>query len=218
MRLMALMAHPDDAEIWCGGTLILNAERGNDVLICILSYTEDSERGLEAEKGAAQMGCSLELLGMEDVGIRDTAESASRLWRSVESFGPDTIITHWIDDMHPDHEATFRLLRRSLLLGYLKKWKDDLQAFPRIFCCDNMGSIGLHGPFKPDQYVDVNPFWQKKIDAINAHRSQPLWYYLDMIDKQCAEHGQASGKKRAEAFLYVPFLGFNDTGPQLGTD
>ena len=40
MRSMAMMAHPDDAEIWCGGRLILQAEKQDVVRICILSYTE----------------------------------------------------------------------------------------------------------------------------------------------------------------------------------
>jgi LmbE family N-acetylglucosaminyl deacetylase len=107
--------------------------------------------------------------------------------------------------MHPDHEATFNLLRRALLIGYLNRYKDDPQTIPRLFCCDNFGSIGLHGPFKPDRYVDVTATWKKKIAAINAHQSQALDYYLSMIEKQCIAHGQASGKQRAEAFPYFPF-------------
>ena len=42
MRLMAVMAHPDDAEIWCGGTLILHADKGDAVRICIFSYEKDN--------------------------------------------------------------------------------------------------------------------------------------------------------------------------------
>jgi len=38
MRLIAVMAHPDDAEIWCGGTLIMHAVKGDEVHICSLSY------------------------------------------------------------------------------------------------------------------------------------------------------------------------------------
>ena len=216
MRLMAVMAHPDDAEIWCGGTLILHAAKGDEVGICILSYSEDSERGQEAKNSAAQMGCRLDLLGMEDAGIKDTVEEASRLWQCIESFIPDTIITHWFDDMHPDHVATFNLLRRALLLGYLNHYKDDPQIIPRLFCCDNIGSMGLHGPFNPDRYVDVTAAWEKKIAAINAHQSQILDYYLSMIEKQCIAHGQASGKQRAEAFLYLPFFGAVDNGSPLG--
>jgi LmbE family N-acetylglucosaminyl deacetylase len=216
MRLMAVVAHPDDAEIWCGGTLILHAEKGDEVRASTPSYTEDSERGREARSGSAQMGCRLELLGMGDVDIRDTAEAAARLWRSIESFLPDKIITDWVDDMHPGHEATFLLERRVLLLGYLTRYKDDPQIIPRIFCCDNIGSIGLHGPFKPDRYVDVTSFRERKIAAISAHRSQPLHYYLDMIEKQCTTHGMASGKQRAEAFLHLPLFGAVDSGPPLG--
>jgi len=33
MRLIAVMAHPDDAEIWCGGTLIMHAVKGDEVHI-----------------------------------------------------------------------------------------------------------------------------------------------------------------------------------------
>ena len=79
-----------------------------------------------------------------------------------------------------------------------------------------MGSIGLHGPFKPDRYVNVTDSWDKKIEAINIHQSQPLWIYLEMIDRQCLAHGRDSGKKRAEAFLYLPLFGFTDNGPALG--
>ena len=147
MRLMAVMAHPDDAEIWCGGTLMLHADRGDDVRICTLSYAEDSQRGLEASESARQMGCQVELLGMQDAGIRDSQEAVDLVWRCMESFQPDTIITHWHDDMHPDHEATFCIVRRALLKSILVKPVEDIQSFPRIFCCDSMGSIGLHGPF-----------------------------------------------------------------------
>jgi len=79
-----------------------------------------------------------------------------------------------------------------------------------------MGSIGLHGPFKPDRYVDVTDSWDKKIAAINIHQSQPLWIFLEMIDKQCSSHGRDSGNKRSEAFLYLPLFGLTDNGPPLG--
>ena len=50
MKLMTVMAHPDDAEIWRGGTLILHAEMGDEVLLCIMSYSENSTRGNEASE------------------------------------------------------------------------------------------------------------------------------------------------------------------------
>lgn len=216
MRLMAIMAHPDDAEIWCGGTLILHAEKGDDVCIRILSYTEDSERGREAQVSAQQLGCKVECFGMEDTCIRDTDEAVIRLSQSIRSFQPDTIITHWHDDMHPDHEATFQIVRRALLQNILVKHVENTRFFPRIFCCDSLSSIGLHGPFKPDRYVDVTDIWDRKLGAINLHQSQPLWFYLDKIDKQCLAHGEKFGVPRAEGFLYLPLFGFHDSGQPLG--
>jgi LmbE family N-acetylglucosaminyl deacetylase len=216
MRLMAVMAHPDDAEIWCGGTLMWHADRGDEVRICTLSYTKDSQRGLEGKESAREMGCQVEFLGMQDTAIRDSEEAVDLVWRCIESFQPDTIITHWHDDMHPDHEATFRLVRRALLQVFLSETPIDIQSISRIFCCDSMGSMGLHGPFKPDRYVDVTDSWDKKMAAIKIHQSQPVRLYLEMIDKQCRFHGRDSGKKRAEGFRYLPLFGITDTGPALG--
>jgi N-acetylglucosamine malate deacetylase 1 len=216
MRLMAVIAHPDDAEIWCGGTLILQAEQGSAVRVCALSYAPGSNRGQEAQQGANQMGCEVEFLGLEDGNIRDTDKIVENLRSSMDSFRPDTIITHWYDDMHPDHEAAFLLVRRSLVRGFLGLSKDEVRGFPRIFCCDTYNSLGLHGPFNPDRFVDISHIWEKKIAAISAHGSQPLGFYLDMIDRQCLSHGKVAGTKRAEGFLYVPMFGRPDEGEPLG--
>jgi len=216
MRLMAVMAHPDDAEIWCGGTLTLHAEKGDTVRICTLSYSEDSTRGMEALEGAKRMGCEVELLGLKDTSIRDSDEAVERLRRSMDSFRPDTIIAHWFDDMHPDHEATFRVLRRAFVCGFLGNSIDDIKAIPRIFCCDTYNSLGLHGPFEPDNFVDITQIWEKKKAAIKAHESQPFSIFMDMNEQQCLSHGRASGTKLAEGFLYLPLFGRPDDGDPLG--
>jgi LmbE family N-acetylglucosaminyl deacetylase len=210
------MAHPDDAEIWCGGSLILHAEMGDAVRICILSYTRESVRGKEALEAAKRMGCEVEFLGLEDMAIRDTDHAVDQLRRSIDSFRPDTIITHWYDDMHPDHEATFRILRRAILRCFWINTMDNIQDYPRIFCCDTYYSLGLHGPFNPNRLVDVTQIWQKKISAINAHESQPHAFFLDMIDRQCLAHGKSAGVKWAEGFLYLPLFGRPDDGTPLG--
>jgi LmbE family N-acetylglucosaminyl deacetylase len=215
MRLIAVMAHPDDAEIWCGGTLILHAEKGDAVRICVFSYEMDSLRGKEAQEGARLMGCEVELLGLEDTAIRDTDESADLLVRSLSSFRPDTIISHLPDDVHPDHEGVTRILRRALIRLQLKTPANEVKKVPRIFCCDTYGSIGLKGPFVPNKFVDVTSVWEKKIAAIHAHKSEPIEYYLYLIEKQCHAHGKSAGTEKAEGFLYMPVFGIPDLGEPL---
>jgi LmbE family N-acetylglucosaminyl deacetylase len=212
---MAVMAHPDDAEIWCGGTLILHAEKGDAVRVCTLSYTEDSVRGREGLEGAKRMGCEAEFLGLEDTAIQDNEEALARLVRSLESFQPSTLITHWPDDFHPDHEAVVRALRRAFIV-YMTTVKPDYTAeLPKIYYCDTYGSAGLRGPFKPDRFKDVSKVWDKKIRAMQAHQSQPIHYYQAMIERQCRAHGIAVGAKYAEGFIFIPAFGQTDNDEPL---
>jgi LmbE family N-acetylglucosaminyl deacetylase len=56
MRLTAIMAHPEDAEIRAGGTVGKHVARRDEALIVYMAATEDSVRGEEAKRGAAMMG------------------------------------------------------------------------------------------------------------------------------------------------------------------
>ena len=51
-RVVAILAHPDDAEILAGGTLYQHRQRGDNVEICSVTYTADSVRGHEGAAGA----------------------------------------------------------------------------------------------------------------------------------------------------------------------
>jgi N-acetylglucosamine malate deacetylase 1 len=216
MRILAVMAHPDDAEIWCGGTILRHVQAGDEVRTAILAGQAGTPRWAEAEEGARRLGCLAWPLGLVDTAVRDTELAVAGLKRILQSFWPDIILTHWFDDMHPDHEAAFRLVRRALLRTCLEAGKDDLAAFPRTFCCDTYESRGLRGAFDPDRYVDVTEVWEAKLAAVKAHESQYLSHYVEMISGQGVSHGRAAGVAWAEGFLYVPLFGRQDEGLPLG--
>ena len=71
MRLTAVMAHPDDAEIWAGGTIRKHIERGDEALIIYMTALEDSVRGEEAKRGAAILGAEVSFVGLLDGQVRD---------------------------------------------------------------------------------------------------------------------------------------------------
>jgi LmbE family N-acetylglucosaminyl deacetylase len=216
MRLMVLTAHPDDAEIWCGGTLILHAEKGDEVHLCILSYTEDSLRGEEAQEAAKMIGCELEFLGLRDTAIRDSDRAVDQLTESLVSFRPNCLITHWYDDIHPDHEAAFYLVRRTLMRTVLVNPQKNVPKLPQIYCCDTYNSHGLRSPFTPDRFVDITDVWERKIAAIKAYKSEPVSFYLSMIENQCKAHGKRAKTKRAEAFLHLPAFSSPEDDSALG--
>ena len=218
MRLMTIMAHPDDAELWCGGTLSLHAAMGDAVRICSMSHTADSVRGTEAAAAARIIGCELEMFGLRDTALRDTDEAVALLRRSVVAFQPDTVITHWFDDVHPDHAAVFQIVLRALVQHATETpaFGAGLVKFPRVFCCDTYASVGLHGRFVPNHFVDITSVHANKVSATRAHASQPVPYFLDTVEKQCRAHGVVTATTFAEAFLHVPLFGDRDDGPPLG--
>ncbi len=79
-HVVALLAHPDDAEILAGGTLYKHRQRGDGVAICSVTYTLDSERGQEGAVGAQRLGADFTCLGLPDMGVsRYTPEDVERL-------------------------------------------------------------------------------------------------------------------------------------------
>ena len=44
MNIVYVLAHPDDAEIWCGGTILTQIEKGDNVKVVYLYSTKDRKR------------------------------------------------------------------------------------------------------------------------------------------------------------------------------
>ena len=77
MKILAIGIHPDDVELGCGGTVILAADQGHNVVIADLSDGASSsngnrdERAGEAEAAARFMGVGRRRnLGLPDTGIQ----------------------------------------------------------------------------------------------------------------------------------------------------
>jgi LmbE family N-acetylglucosaminyl deacetylase len=68
-RVVAILAHPDDAEILAGGTLYQHRQRGDSVEIWSVTYTPDSVRGQEGAAGAQRLGAAFTCLGLPDMGV-----------------------------------------------------------------------------------------------------------------------------------------------------
>jgi len=211
MRLMAIMAHPDDAEIWAGGTIFKHTQRGDVVLIVCMVATEDSVRGGEARQGAAILGAQVSFIGLPDGQVRETPETCERVSALLRAFAPDALITHWIDDFHADHAATAATVQRILPFAMAELGKPL-----RVWACDTYFSRGARGPFVPDVYVDVTDAWAGKLTAIRAHHSQRPEYWVGLVERQCGLHGHrytppdmppkafyAEGFKRLIPFGYI---------------
>jgi len=200
--LLAIMAHPDDAEVWAGGAILNHRERGDEVLLAVLTYREGDPRGHEAQRGAELLGAEVRLFGAPDRHLRATPELVEAVAATLATFRPTLVLTHWPDDSHPDHSAASEVARRAIV------------ATPRLsrslhglFACDTYYSLGLHGPFVPDLFVDISTVWERKLAAIRAHTSQSPEEYVALIERQCRQHGARAGTRYAEAFRRLPLYG-----------
>ncbi len=214
-HLMTILAHPDDAEIWAGGTLIRHRQRDDTVSVCSLTYTPDSARGREGHEGARRLGAGFHCFGLADMAIQHyTRHDVERLTTFLLAQRPDIVLTHWPDDTHPDHAAGARLVVDALLGYAVAHGLDDVeasrQAFPSVWCCDTYGALGRHGGFDPEWYVDIGPVWTQKAHAIAAYQSQNPAYWVELARRQNAFYGYRCNRDYAEGFRRLPLAMVNN--------
>lgn len=181
MKLLAIVAHPDDAVLFSGGTLARHAERGDEVGIQYLTRGElgglwgDSRDDLartreqEAREGAQILGANPEFSSYCDGSLQPTLEARQHLTEVIRARQPDVLLTHHESDDHPDHEATARLVRGAFYQASLPlaeaegdPWEPDGLYF--------FGQPG--GGFKPEVFVDITDTIDTKLRALRAHESQ----------------------------------------------
>jgi LmbE family N-acetylglucosaminyl deacetylase len=142
VKVLALGAHPDDAEIGCGGTILKLAREGAIAEICWVVLSGQGVRVEEARASAEAMleGVPHTILqpGFRDgffpydgAGVKAFFEELKR------DFEPDLIFTHQRQDLHQDHritcELTWNTFRNHLILEYEVPKYDGDMGRPNVF-------------------------------------------------------------------------------------
>lgn len=198
--MLAVYAHPDDAEIWAGGTLLAHRAAGDRTAICILTHAE-SPRAEEARAGAALLGAALHHFDLPDRRLTADAGAIDLVAGVLRAERPAIVLTHWEGDWHPDHLATWEIVRAAIMAA---EAENDVRA---LYWSDTYNGAGARGLFEPDALVDVSGVWEAKLAAIGAHRSQLPEHYAAMIGRQCGMHGVRGGVAYAEGFRRVSLFG-----------
>ena len=177
MKLDALVvaAHPDDAEISVGGTILRLVDAGKRVGVLDLTRGEMGSRGSKADRDA-ETAAATELLGLAWRGTLDLPDgrgvpSRERLAAHLRELAPDLVIAHHADDLHPDHAACGRLARQAWYLSGLRVLAQQAGGPPARRPRRLLHFAG-HLPFDPTYVVDVTPVWERKVAAIRAYATQ----------------------------------------------
>lgn len=180
--MLVIDAHPDDAEISCGGAIAKLTAEGGTVAVVDCTRGEMGTRGNpdlrlhEALNASKILKLSHRInLGMMDGFIDESPDSLYEIITYIRKFRPKMILTHPPFERHPDHEAVNRLVRNAIFKSGLTKIHTELNGEAqeiyrtrKIFCF--MQSYQFER--KPDFYVDISQYHDQKIRAIDAFSSQ----------------------------------------------
>ena len=201
MNVLAIGAHPDDIEYGCGGALAQYAERGHDVFLFVAS---DGSRGGAPDVRVREQGDSGIVLGAREVfwgGYPDTEVPLSRetiaaLEAVMKRVSPTMIFVNYPDDTHQDHrnlaQATVSATR------YVPNF-----LFYEVPSTQN---------FTPNCYANIEKVLDRKLAALEAHRSQVTKTNIEDLTilelaVSCANfRGIQARVKYAEAFQSVRLL------------
>ncbi len=175
--LLAIMAHPDDAELICGGTLARAAEHGHRVGIVDLTRGELGSRGTP-ELRAKEAAHAAEILGVAErrnAGLRDghlANDDASRrvVVELLRAMRPRTVILQYITGRHPDHRIASELIRDASFLAGLRNYPADGEKFRPDKLCYALSF--REDVVKPTFVVDISAQFEKKLRAVACFASQ----------------------------------------------
>ncbi|MDD5017918.1 MAG: PIG-L family deacetylase [Eubacteriales bacterium] len=222
MNILTIGAHPDDADIWCGGTLRKYSEQGHNVFIAVVAngnlgtnrYSQQEIVGIrEAEQleAAKLYNAQVKFLRYNDFELVDSVELRKSVLDAIRWANPDVILTHYPQDAC-DHGMTSEIVTRVLLYGnysLIGTENPAISKMPSVFFYDTYAGIG----FQPEVYVDITDQLKYKKEAYSKHVSQNEYNntgagWGEVLELLSSFRGLQSGHKYAEGFIGFKTYGF----------
>jgi bacillithiol biosynthesis deacetylase BshB1 len=234
LDILAIAVHPDDVELGCSGTLLMEKAHGKKTGVVDLTRGELGTRGTAELRAveAARAGEILRLdvrenLGMADGFFRNDEAHQRLLIRAIRKYRPEIVLANALDDRHPDHGRAGHLISESCFLSGLRK----------VETVDDAGQLQEHWRpkyvfhFIQDRYAepgfvyDISPVFEAKLQSIKAYSSQfystgyvadePQTYisspeFLSAIIGRHQMFGKMIGVPYAEGFITEKMIGIQD--------
>lgn len=228
LDILAIGAHPDDVELSCAGTLLKHIASGKICGILDLTQGELGTRGdaelrlKEAANAAKILGVSFrDNLKMADGFFKNDKEHQLEIIKKIRQYQPEIILCNAVSDRHPDHGRSSQLVSDACFYSGLMKIETELNgAKQHPWRPKAVYHYIQDRQLKPDLVVDVTTFVDKKMEAIQAFKSQfynpkskepttpiSVENFFDFVKAKMTVFGRDIGVDYAEGFIVERTIG-----------
>ena len=193
-KILVILAHPDDPEFFCGGTIRKWTSQGHQVVYWLLTCGDKgasnpetnpselcSDRREEEIAAAAVLGVqNVNILDYPDGGLVPDLEMRKVVTRIIRQERPDILVTcdprtFIIGDQrinHPDHRAAGQVVLDAVFPG-----AGNPLYFPDLLQDEGLAphtphEVWISGTLDPNIWIDVTEYWETKLRALYEHQSQ----------------------------------------------
>lgn len=225
--LLVIAAHPDDAELTSGGTLLAAADQGYATGILDLTRGETGTRGTPETrlKEAAAAAKILKVkvrrnAGLPDARLKVCDEYKVVIAEIIRELKPRTVIVPYWEGRHPDHYTAAALGYEASFIAGLKNYPMNGEAF-RPF---KVLYAAAYEDARPNFAVDITKYYDRRREAILCYKSQfspaksdrggkvfiPLDELEERMSLQAKQYGRMIGVKYAEGYLVKEVMQVDD--------
>ncbi|MBI3650402.1 MAG: bacillithiol biosynthesis deacetylase BshB1 [Acidobacteria bacterium] len=235
LDVLAIGAHPDDADFGCGGTLAKLAALGYAVGILDMTRGEMGTRGTPEQRAQEASAAAKILtltvrdnLELPDSHIHLDEESRTKMVRKIRLYRPTILFTHFWEDPHSDHVHTCQIVREAAHLAGLGKY--DIETAHARHRPNTIAHFMFPRTVVPTFMVDITEFAESKRAAILCYKSQlydpnssePQTYLSDAgfvrrLESKQLYFGSTIGVDHAEGFFVREALNVHDPVALLST-
>lgn len=229
--ILCITAHPDDVELCMGGTVLHHVALGKRVGLVELTVGELGTRGNgalrkeEAEAARKILGADFRYqLDLADGFFRADQESLLKVVQVIRRHRPSVLITNTLKDRHPDHGRSAALVNEAWFLSGLRRVETSHEGTAQE---PWRPTTVLHTIqdwwVEPTLVVDVTPYWEKRMAAMFAFKSQffdpastePVSSisgqdFPAFVEGRALQFGRLIGAKYGEGFVASRALGVAD--------
>ncbi len=209
LRIIAIFAHPDDAESKMGGTAALWAEMGHEVKFVSITNGDAGHheigggmlakiRMAEAQEAARRLGVKeYVVLDNHDAELLPHLHIRQQVIREIRKWNADVVLGLRTNDYHPDHRYAGVLVMDAAYMVVVPNVTPDTPTLTKnpvfLYMQDR---FRFPYPFQHDIVVGIDKTLQKKIDGLDAHPSQ-MYEWLPWVGGRLEEVPTDPAARRA---------------------